>query len=225
MDVNVSSLDNAKSLRRGTLSTTPLKGADGALYTMAQGNLIVGGAAASAAGSKVQIIALARARRPFMEYATNGRPSTRARWVCRCAADAESRPQSRALLMMLPSSTPSPLGEPPAGLLDAEALDRLRALDPQGQSGLLQRVLATYATSLRRLLEQLQVARANADVQRQRHVVHTLKSSSASVGALKLSALCAEIETRMRDEPTLSIQSQFDAVTIEAEHLLRQLRG
>ncbi|MEO5770502.1 MAG: Hpt domain-containing protein [Burkholderiaceae bacterium] len=127
--------------------------------------------------------------------------------------------------MMLPSSTPTPLSEPPAGLLDAEALDRLRALDPQGQSGLLPRVLATYTASLRRLLEQLQVARANADVQGQRHVAHTLKSSSASVGALKLSALCADIERRMRDEPTLPVQLQFDAVTIEAEHLLQQLRG
>ena len=44
IDVNVSSLGNAKSLRGGTLIATPLKGADGALYAMAQGNLIVGGA-------------------------------------------------------------------------------------------------------------------------------------------------------------------------------------
>ena len=127
--------------------------------------------------------------------------------------------------MTLPSSTPMPLSEPPAGLLDAEALGRLRALDPQGQSGLLPRVLAIYTTSLRRLLEQLQVARANADLQAQRHVAHTLKSSSASVGALKLSALCADIERCMRDEPTLSVQSQFDAVTTEADHLLQQLGG
>lgn len=126
----------------------------------------------------------------------------------------------------MPSSpAPTPVREPPSGLLDVEALDRLRALDPQGQSGLLARVLTTYAASLRRLLDQLQVARTNADLQGQRHVAHTLKSSSASVGALKLSALCADIERRMRDEPTLPVQSQFDAVTIEAEYLLQQLRG
>lgn len=126
---------------------------------------------------------------------------------------------------MLPSSNPTPPNEPPAGLLDAEALDRLRALDPQGQSGLLPRVLATYTASLRKLLEQLRVARASADVQGQRHVAHTLKSSSASVGALKLSTLCAEIERRMRDEPPLPVDAQFDALTIEAEHLLQQLHG
>ena len=55
IDVNVSSLGNAKSLRGGTLIATPLKGADGQIYAMAQGNLIVGGAGAAAGGSKVQI--------------------------------------------------------------------------------------------------------------------------------------------------------------------------
>ena len=64
IDVNVSSLANAKSLRGGTLIATPLKGADGAIYALAQGNLIVGGAGASAAGSKVQINHLSAGRIP-----------------------------------------------------------------------------------------------------------------------------------------------------------------
>ena len=64
IDVNVSSLGNAKSLRGGTLITTPLRGADGQIYALAQGNLIVGGAGASAGGSKVQINHLAAGRVP-----------------------------------------------------------------------------------------------------------------------------------------------------------------
>ena len=64
IDVNVSSLANAKSLRGGTLIATPLKGADGQVYAMAQGNLVVGGAGASAAGSKVQINHLSAGRIP-----------------------------------------------------------------------------------------------------------------------------------------------------------------
>jgi flagellar P-ring protein precursor FlgI len=64
LDVNVSSLGNAKSLRGGTLIATPLKGADGQVYALAQGNLIVGGAGASAAGSKVQINHLSAGRVP-----------------------------------------------------------------------------------------------------------------------------------------------------------------
>jgi flagellar P-ring protein precursor FlgI len=64
IDVNVSSLANAKSLRGGTLIATPLKGADGQIYALAQGNLIVGGAGASAGGSKVQINHLSAGRVP-----------------------------------------------------------------------------------------------------------------------------------------------------------------
>lgn len=64
LDVVVSSIGNSKSLRGGTLITTPLKGADGQIYALAQGNLIVGGAGASANGSKVQINHLAAGRIP-----------------------------------------------------------------------------------------------------------------------------------------------------------------
>jgi flagellar P-ring protein precursor FlgI len=64
IDVNVSSAGNAKSLRGGTLIATPLKGADGQVYALAQGNLIVGGAGASANGSKVQINHLSAGRIP-----------------------------------------------------------------------------------------------------------------------------------------------------------------
>ena len=64
IDVNVSSMGNAKSLRGGLLLATPLKGADGAVYAMAQGNLLVGGAGASAGGSKVQINHLSAGRIP-----------------------------------------------------------------------------------------------------------------------------------------------------------------
>jgi flagellar P-ring protein precursor FlgI len=64
LDVTVSSLGNAKSLRGGTLIATPLKGADGQIYALAQGNVVVGGAGASAAGSKVQINHLSAGRVP-----------------------------------------------------------------------------------------------------------------------------------------------------------------
>ena len=64
MDVTVSSIGNSKSLRGGTLITTPLKGADGQIYALAQGNLLVGGAGASAGGSKVQINHLSAGRIP-----------------------------------------------------------------------------------------------------------------------------------------------------------------
>ncbi|HEY0184843.1 MAG TPA: flagellar basal body P-ring protein FlgI [Rhodopila sp.] len=55
IDVVVSAMGNAKSLRGGTLLMTPLKGADNQVYAIAQGNILVGGAGASAGGSSVQV--------------------------------------------------------------------------------------------------------------------------------------------------------------------------
>lgn len=55
IDIVVSSLGNAKSLRGGTLLMTPLKGADNQIYAMAQGNVLISGAGAQAGGSRVQV--------------------------------------------------------------------------------------------------------------------------------------------------------------------------
>jgi flagellar P-ring protein precursor FlgI len=55
IDITVSSIGNAKSLKGGTLILTPMKGADGQIYAMAQGNVVVVGAGASGAGSKVTV--------------------------------------------------------------------------------------------------------------------------------------------------------------------------
>jgi len=64
IDITVSSIGNARSLRGGTLITTPLRGVDGQIYALAQGNLIVGGAGAAAAGAQVVINHLSVGRIP-----------------------------------------------------------------------------------------------------------------------------------------------------------------
>ncbi|MGP8289898.1 flagellar basal body P-ring protein FlgI [Vreelandella zhanjiangensis] len=64
LDIVVSSIANARSLRGGTLLMTPLKGADGDTYAIAQGNMLVGGAGAQAGGSSVQINQQASGRIP-----------------------------------------------------------------------------------------------------------------------------------------------------------------
>jgi len=56
LDITVSALGKAKSLRGGTLIMAPLYGADGEIYAMAQGNLVVGGLGVDAAdGSKLSV--------------------------------------------------------------------------------------------------------------------------------------------------------------------------
>jgi HPt (histidine-containing phosphotransfer) domain-containing protein len=87
---------------------------------------------------------------------------------------------------------------PAAAELDEAALMRLRELDPCGTNQVVARVLQAFANSLQRLLPQGEQAFAQHDHDALRHVVHTLKSSSASVCALALSQRCAEIENRLR---------------------------
>ncbi len=64
IDVTASSMGNAKSLSGGTLLMTPLKGPDGQVYAMAQGNLLVGGVGASSGGASVQVNHLSVGRVP-----------------------------------------------------------------------------------------------------------------------------------------------------------------
>lgn len=64
IDVTVASLGTAKSLRGGTLILSPLRGVDGQIYAMAQGNVLVGGAGASAGGSSSQVNHLNAGRIP-----------------------------------------------------------------------------------------------------------------------------------------------------------------
>ncbi len=108
-------------------------------------------------------------------------------------------------------------------VLDTASLNRLRELDPGERNGLLQRVLRTYTQSLERMLVQWREARAAADANAMRVIAHTLKSSSASVGALELSALCADVEARLRDQRLQGVEAQFDAVAVEAQRILAGL--
>ena len=106
-------------------------------------------------------------------------------------------------------------------VLDEEALQRLRELDPSGQNHLLERVLRAFETSMQRLAPQLREARERGDMQAIRHVVHTLKSSSASVGALRLSRLCAEIESLVRQEASEGLPALLDDVDREFDVVLQ----
>ena len=107
----------------------------------------------------------------------------------------------------------------PHAVLDAAALARLSELDPTGNGTLVQRVLATYATSLERTRNELLRARQPLQPDAVRHLAHTLKSSSASVGALALSALCAQVEQHLRTEQPGDIGPLLDAMLGEMQRV------
>jgi HPt (histidine-containing phosphotransfer) domain-containing protein len=108
-------------------------------------------------------------------------------------------------------------------VIDPAALARLSELDPNGQTGLVQRLLRTYDGTLGPLLHELRRARAVADVDVMRRIVHTLKSSSASIGAVAFSALCAKAELAVAAGSADS-SSSLDLVELELERVARAVR-
>lgn len=113
--------------------------------------------------------------------------------------------------------------------LDARTLGQLDQLDPTGANRLVPRVLTAYRDSLARLRGQIANARDVDDPASARLAAHTLKSSSASVGALALSALCAQAEQAVREGQTTLLWAVLDKLEREAQrvdaavqHLLAQ---
>ena len=56
-------------------------------------------------------------------------------------------------------------------------------------------------------------------------MVHTLKSSSASVGALELSRCCSEIENRLRQQQTDGLAERLAALDAEGGRVLAAVRS
>lgn len=106
-----------------------------------------------------------------------------------------------------------PSSAPPGPVLDEGALARLRELDPDGRHGVMARVLAAYETSLSRQLEQMraELAAPTAGVAL---LAHTMKSSSASVGALSLARACAALEQRVREGATAQTHDVAELIAL-----------
>lgn len=107
-----------------------------------------------------------------------------------------------------------------APVLDAEALARLTELDPSGENRLIERVMQAFKSSVARLRAQLDAARSADDRGAIKLVVHTLKSSSASIGGLSLSAQCADMETVIRTEPQADLGPRLDALELSLDAVL-----
>ena len=121
-------------------------------------------------------------------------------------------------------NTTYPAGAGIGPVLDSGCLAELRALDPGGRAQLVKRVLATYQTTLVRHVEQLREARGDAAWDSVLRVAHTLKSSSASIGALALASLCADIERLLRggDRDTVTtFLDRFEAEVARVEVAVR----
>ncbi len=87
--------------------------------------------------------------------------------------------------------------------VDVETLDTLRELADEDTPDFFTDLVESYIADATRLGRELQEALAAEDVERVARTTHTMKSSSANIGAGKLAGLCASIESEARSKNSL----------------------
>lgn len=142
--------------------------------------------------------------------------TTLARWLVpdTIAATAESAATAGALRQ----------GRDPA--LNMTFLDQFRELDPVGGLGLIKEIMAVYLDNSLALLRQVEQGLVAGDADALRRAAHSLKSSSANVGAEKLSKLFLELEVLGRDGQLTAAMPLLDETRrayAEATAEMRQL--
>lgn len=111
--------------------------------------------------------------------------------------------------------------------LDETVLDSFRKIQKPGKPDIIEGLVNVYLQSVPKMLYGLQQAAEQNDNKKLWQTAHTLKSSSASLGALCLSSLCHELEILGREDRVdnplkrvLDIESEFKTVTSELEKML-----
>ena len=99
--------------------------------------------------------------------------------------------------------------------IDKSALQQIADLDPEQNGELLSGIIDSYIDNAKSLIRDLGEAITGDDVEGATRAAHSLKSSSANVGAMKLSSLCAEMEHSGRKQDMQSILASIDSVKAE----------
>ena len=109
-------------------------------------------------------------------------------------------------------------------VLDEQVLDSLATLPQAGDKDLVSQVIQSYINSSLDLLTRLGEAIDRADAECIRTAAHSLKSSSANVGAVRLAELCASIETSTRASDRASAVTLQRQIRVEYPRVIEALR-
>ena len=116
-----------------------------------------------------------------------------------------------------PARSTAKLAQGHAAVLDQCAIARIRALQRDGSPPVLQRVIAIYLDAAPKLLDEIRSAVAKRDALRLQRAAHSLKSSSANLGAQTLSELCKELENLGRLGKLEGAAHKLDVLEFEFE--------
>lgn len=109
--------------------------------------------------------------------------------------------------------------EQPECLIDPKALDNIRVLQMDGEPDMLTQIIGLYMKDTPRQLKGLSEAIAENDSASIINVAHTLKSSSANMGAMRLSSLFKELEMGGRADSLENATALLDQVTDEYQQV------
>jgi two-component system sensor histidine kinase/response regulator len=116
----------------------------------------------------------------------------------------------------------SPRG-PAVSALDEQALKQIRALRKPGGPDLLKRIVGLYITNSRALVDSLRASITSSDAAAVLQAAHSLKSSSANVGATELTKLCATLETAAKAGKLTSGWAMLEPIVTEHNRVLLAL--
>lgn len=107
--------------------------------------------------------------------------------------------------------------------IDTSALQQIADLDPEQNGELLNSIIDSYIDNATSLMQDLRKAITGNDIDEATRAAHSLKSSSANVGATKLSSLCAEIESFGRSQNMDAVLELIDSAVDEFDIATREL--
>jgi signal transduction histidine kinase/DNA-binding response OmpR family regulator/HPt (histidine-containing phosphotransfer) domain-containing protein len=163
--------------------------------------------------------------KPFREGALR---AVLARWLpARASGHEEASMQDHAEVQekAQAGNGPDEDGPPSPPTLDPSALEALRALQTPGAPDIRERVVGLYLEQTPQQLGELRTALARRDTSALERAAHTVKSSSANVGAVRLSALCRELESEIGEPDAPDIGPRVDAIEAEYARVERELEA
>jgi CheY-like chemotaxis protein len=122
-----------------------------------------------------------------------------------------------------PRTMRNPEMSPAAPAIDLTALDNIRALQQPGAPDLLEKVIAVYVRDVSNLVQSMREAIAAGDSILLQRAAHTLKSTSATLGAHQLAKLCNEMEVRARNENHADAGQWIDRIESECARVCASL--
>jgi len=99
--------------------------------------------------------------------------------------------------------------------IDLKVLSELRELQVKGQPDIMTRVVEAYLQGANSFMAELKEISVSADTEKTQYIAHSLKSSSANVGAMRLAQLSKELEARCKNGAKGEIDSLIEEIQAE----------